>query len=106
MQCQNCQQENAPRNKFCFNCGVQLDAKPLVEPQSERKQATVLFADIVGSTELIANLDAESASRRLQPAVEAMVQVVRRFGGNGCSLPAPIRHGVRRPYLNIHGAPY
>jgi class 3 adenylate cyclase/tetratricopeptide (TPR) repeat protein len=82
MQCQNCQQENAPRNKFCFNCGVRLEAMPLMEPQSERKQATVLFADIVGSTELIANLDAESAGRRLRPAVEAMMQVVKRFGGN------------------------
>jgi class 3 adenylate cyclase/tetratricopeptide (TPR) repeat protein len=82
MECQNCREENAPRNRFCFNCGIPLYAKPLMEPQSERKQATVLFADIVGSTELIANLDAESASRRLQPAVEAMTQLVRRFGGN------------------------
>ncbi|MFG3597812.1 AAA family ATPase [Bradyrhizobium sp. RDI18] len=81
MQCRNCGQENAPRNKFCFNCGVQLDVSTLMELQRERKQATALFADIVGSTELIANLDAESAGRRLQPAVEAMMQAVGRFGG-------------------------
>lgn len=82
MECQNCREQNAPRNRFCFNRGIPLYAKPLMEPQGERKQATVLFADIVGSTELIANLDAELASRRIQPAVEAMTQVVRRFGGN------------------------
>lgn len=81
MQCRNCGQENAPRNKFCFNCGIQLDVSPLMELQRERKQATALFADIVGSTELIAKLDAESAGRRLQPAVEAMMQAVGRFGG-------------------------
>jgi adenylate cyclase len=82
MQCRNCRQENALRNKFCFNCGSKLDAMPQMEPQSERKQATVLFADIVGSTELIANLDAESAGRRLQPVVVAMMQAVEHFGGN------------------------
>jgi class 3 adenylate cyclase/tetratricopeptide (TPR) repeat protein len=81
MQCRNCQHENAPRNKFCFNCGVQLDVSTLMELQRERKQATALFADIVGSTGLIANLDAESAGRRLQPAVEAMMQAAEHFGG-------------------------
>lgn len=81
MQCRNCHQENAPRNKFCFNCGVQLDVSTLTELQRERKQATALFADIVGSTALIANLDAESAGRRLQPAVEAMMQATEHFGG-------------------------
>jgi adenylate cyclase len=81
MQCRNCRQENAPHNKFCFNCGVRLEASPLMELQRERKQATAMFADIVASTELIANLDAESAGRRLQPAVEVMMQAVGRFGG-------------------------
>lgn len=81
MQCRNCGQENAPGNKFCFSCGVQLDVSTPMELQRERKQATALFADIVGSTELIAKLDAESAGRRLQPVVEAMMQAVGRFGG-------------------------
>jgi len=71
MQCPNCRQDNAPRNRFCFNCGARLHRESLIEPRTERKQATVLFADIVGSTELIANLDAESAGRRIQPVVES-----------------------------------
>jgi class 3 adenylate cyclase/tetratricopeptide (TPR) repeat protein len=41
----------------------------------------VLFADIVGSTELIVGLDAEAAQERLEPIVRAMVRAVRRFNG-------------------------
>jgi class 3 adenylate cyclase/tetratricopeptide (TPR) repeat protein len=107
MQCANCASDNAPGGKFCTNCGVALDVAcaacgrgchpaarfcgwcgasrtlpmSVVEPRGERKQATVLFADIVGSTEMIAGLDAEEAFGRLQPAVEAMAQAVRRFDG-------------------------
>jgi class 3 adenylate cyclase/tetratricopeptide (TPR) repeat protein len=47
----------------------------------ERKQATILFADIVGSTHLISRLDAEDAMGRLQPLVAMMAQSVRRFDG-------------------------
>jgi adenylate cyclase len=47
----------------------------------ERKQATILFADIVGSTDLITGMDAEDALRRLQPLVGVMAQSVRRFDG-------------------------
>jgi adenylate cyclase len=107
MQCANCATDNAPGSKFCTNCGVALEVvcaacgrgchpaarfcgwcgaprtAPLsvVEPHGERKQATVLFADIVGSTEMIAGLDAEEAVGRLQPAVDAMAQAVQRFDG-------------------------
>jgi class 3 adenylate cyclase/tetratricopeptide (TPR) repeat protein len=47
----------------------------------ERKQATILFADIVESTRLIAGLDAEDAMGRLRPTVAAMAESVRRFDG-------------------------
>lgn len=47
----------------------------------ERKQATVLFADIVDSTSFIAGLDAEAAMGRLRPVIAAMAQAVRRFDG-------------------------
>jgi adenylate cyclase len=48
----------------------------------ERKQATVLFADIVGSTGLIAGLDPEQAMDRLRPAVTAMCAAVERHFGS------------------------
>jgi adenylate cyclase len=49
--------------------------------RAERKQGTVLFADIVGSTTLIADLDPEQAMERLRPAVMLMTSAVQRFGG-------------------------
>jgi class 3 adenylate cyclase len=47
----------------------------------ELRQATVLFADIVDSTEQIAELDPEQAMHRLQPAITLMCEAVERFGG-------------------------
>jgi len=47
----------------------------------ERKQATVLFVDIVDSTKMIAGLDAEEAMDRLRPVLAAMSRAVRRFDG-------------------------
>jgi adenylate cyclase len=47
----------------------------------ERKQATVLFADIAGSTARIAGLDAEAAMNFLHPIVMVMARAVHRFDG-------------------------
>jgi class 3 adenylate cyclase len=107
IRCQECAHDNTVGNKFCTVCGVRLNvacaacgrgcppefqfcgwcgapraegSRP-TEPSGERKQATVLFADIVGSTELIVGLDAEAAQERLEPIVKAMVRAVRRFNG-------------------------
>ncbi len=107
MPCRNCSADNPDGSAFCQNCGQRLgivcdacgrgcvatarfcgwcggsltQGKLVVEPGGERKQATVLFADIVGSTALIVGLDAEQAMDRLQPVVAAMSRAVRRFDG-------------------------
>ena len=47
----------------------------------ERKQVTVLFADLKGSTELIRGLDPEIAQRLLDPALQHMMDAVHRFEG-------------------------
>jgi class 3 adenylate cyclase/tetratricopeptide (TPR) repeat protein len=47
----------------------------------ERKQVTVLFADLKGSTELIRDLDPEVAQRLLDPALQHMMDAVHRFEG-------------------------
>src|SRR5499427_9696983 len=47
----------------------------------ERKQVTVLFADLKGSTELIHDLDPEAAQRLLDPALQYMMDAVHRFEG-------------------------
>jgi hypothetical protein len=44
--------------------------------EGERKQVTVLFADLKGSTELIAGLDPEAARRLLDPALHLMMEAV------------------------------
>jgi class 3 adenylate cyclase/tetratricopeptide (TPR) repeat protein len=49
--------------------------------EGERKQVTVLFADIKDSTELIKGLDAEAAQQLLDPALHHMMDAVHRFEG-------------------------
>lgn len=51
------------------------------DPVSERKFVTILRADIVRSTDLVAELDPEEAVSRLEPALAAMRAAVRQFGG-------------------------
>jgi class 3 adenylate cyclase/tetratricopeptide (TPR) repeat protein len=49
--------------------------------EGERKQVTVLFADIKDSTELIRDLDPEAAQQLLDPAIHLMMEAVHRFEG-------------------------
>src|SRR5213593_789222 len=49
--------------------------------EGERKQVTVLFADLKGSTELIRDLDPEAAQQLLDPALQHMMDAVHRFEG-------------------------
>ena len=106
--CAACGQGNPPGSRFCNACGQPLTAagprrrRRLAEPPSrgatpprhlaedpgrprrlegERKQVTVLFADVVGSTELIRDRDAEDAQRLLDGAVQRMMDAVHRYEG-------------------------
>jgi hypothetical protein len=49
--------------------------------EGERKQVTVLFADLKGSTELIRDLDPEAAQQLLDPALQRMMDAVHRYEG-------------------------
>src|SRR5438445_3208109 len=49
--------------------------------ERERKQVTVLFADLKGSTELIRDLDPEAAQTLVDPALHRMMDAVHRFEG-------------------------
>jgi class 3 adenylate cyclase/tetratricopeptide (TPR) repeat protein len=49
--------------------------------EGERKQVTVLFADLKGSTELIRDLDPEQAQAILDPALHAMMEAIHRYEG-------------------------
>jgi len=49
--------------------------------EGERKQVTVLFADLKGSMELLADRDPEEARKILDPVLEHMMEAVHRFEG-------------------------
>ena len=66
------------KSSFCNQCGTSLDprrdARLRVETlfnessrEGERKQVTVLFADLKGSMDLLVNTDPEDARRILDP---------------------------------------
>ena len=49
--------------------------------EGERKQVTVLFADMKGSMELLADRDPEEARKILDPILEHMMEAVHRYEG-------------------------
>jgi class 3 adenylate cyclase/tetratricopeptide (TPR) repeat protein len=49
--------------------------------EGERKQVTVLFADLKGSMELLADRDPEEARRILDPVLERMMEAVHAYEG-------------------------
>jgi class 3 adenylate cyclase/tetratricopeptide (TPR) repeat protein len=49
--------------------------------EGERKQVTVLFADLKGSMELLADRDPEEARKVLDPVLERMMEAVHRYEG-------------------------
>jgi class 3 adenylate cyclase/tetratricopeptide (TPR) repeat protein len=103
--CSGCGTQLPDAAKFCMECAhpvapAGLTPAPPASPRAytprhlaekilasrtslegERKQVTVLFADIVGSTELIRDLDAEDAQRLLDGATRVMMDAVHRFEG-------------------------
>jgi class 3 adenylate cyclase len=109
LRCAQCGTELPASAKFCSECGQPAGAaaapppppaSPFPSPESytphhlaqriltsrgalegERKQVTVLFADLRGSTELIQGLDPEEARALLDPALHAMMDAVHRYEG-------------------------
>ena len=80
--CAHCGRDFSETARFCAWCGA--PRKPdgrVADVPGERKQATVLFADIAGSTARIAGLDAEAAMNFLHPIVAVMARAVHRFDG-------------------------
>ena len=105
--CPACGFSNEPDERFCGGCGVIAAAlrqrshgpssrapesytpKHLAEKiltskaalEGERKQVTVLFADLKGSMELLADRDPEEARKLLDPVLERMMEAVHRYEG-------------------------
>jgi class 3 adenylate cyclase len=106
MQCPRCQQENPVGSLFCNRCGASLGAAPtpagprFPSPESctpkhlaekiltsraalegERKNVTILFADLKGSMELLSDRDPEEARKILDPVLSHMMDAVHRYEG-------------------------
>src|SRR5262245_28629993 len=101
--CPRCGTAVTPGKKFCRSCGAALTTditgrfaspesytpKHLAERiltskaalEGERKQVTVLFADLKGSMELLADRDPEEARKLLDPVLERMMEAVHRYEG-------------------------
>ena len=56
-----------------------LTSKAAIE--GERKHVTILFADLKGSMELLADRDPEEARKLLDPVLERMIHAVHRYEG-------------------------
>ncbi len=76
--CPICRGLNFETARFCSSCGERLERAAAL---GERKVVTVLFADIVGSTELIGDVDPEHALDHLPPAIARMGNAVNQLQG-------------------------
>jgi class 3 adenylate cyclase/tetratricopeptide (TPR) repeat protein len=102
--CPQCGFDNPSGFAFCGQCATPLtDQPPAPRPQvplsytpshlaekiltsktaleGERKQVTVLFADLKGSMELLADRDPEDARQLLDPVLTLMMAAVHRYEG-------------------------
>jgi class 3 adenylate cyclase/tetratricopeptide (TPR) repeat protein len=124
--------------KFCLECGQPVDTQ-LITPsrftapeaftpthlaekiltsrsalEGERKQVTMLFADLKGSMELLADRDPEEARQLLDPVLERLIAAVHRYEGTVNQVMgdgimalfgAPLAHedhAVRACYAALH----
>ena len=75
--CPRCRSRNRASARFCDSCGA-----PLAEQAApELKPATVVFADVVASTEQVDGLSPEEVRALLAPSIRLMVAAVEAFGG-------------------------
>ena len=106
IKCSRCGHSVLPSAKFCDECGHRLTKPEAVPPsaygapesytpkylaekiltsrsalEGERKQVTVLFSDLRGSMELLADRDPEEARKVLDPVIERMMEAVHRYEG-------------------------
>lgn len=75
----------APLNaKFCSECGERLSSVAVdrVVPEAERRQLSVMFCDLVGSTDFSTRLDPEDWREVVRAYQSAGEKVVARYGGN------------------------
>jgi class 3 adenylate cyclase/tetratricopeptide (TPR) repeat protein len=124
--CSSCGEANRRAAKFCKKCGQSL-SRPAIRTQSteastsarqppipkhlaekilaerhtlegERKQVTILFADIKDSTRLVEGRDPEEAQKVLDPILKVMMDAVHRYEGT-------VNHILGDGIMALFGAP-
>src|SRR5262245_9438481 len=103
LSCSQCGAELGLGKRFCGSCGASVGRPSAARPPSpeaytpkhlaekiltskaalegERKQVTVLFADLKGSMELLADRDPEAGRKLLDPVLKRMMDAVHRYEG-------------------------
>ena len=103
--CGSCGADLPSGSRFCNNCGTPVQPSAAFRPrfaspdaytpkhlakkiltsksalEGERKHVTVLFADLKGSMELLADRDPEEARKILDPVLERMMEAVHHYEG-------------------------
>src|SRR6516164_7499346 len=89
--CPKCGAINQPEERFCGECGAALGDAALAAAArtapitasagGERRHLTVLFCDLVGSTEIAARLDPEEWREVVASYHRAAAEAITRFGG-------------------------
>jgi class 3 adenylate cyclase len=78
--CAACGHEIPDDAKFCPECGAPV--APPAPPREQRKTVTLLFCDLVGSTELGESTDPEALRALLARYFERMKEIIERHGGS------------------------
>ena len=105
--CKKCRFFNEPGDRFCGGCGIELaggadrpgirdrGAAPAhhttgsherpsldsIEDEAERRPLTIVFTDLVGSTEMSLRMDAEDLREIIRGYQISCARVIERFGG-------------------------
>jgi class 3 adenylate cyclase/tetratricopeptide (TPR) repeat protein len=89
--CPKCGAGSPPGKRFCGECGTALGATPALQgataqppkpADGERRHLTVLFCDLVGSTEIASQLDPEQWHEIASDYQRDAAAAVTRFGGH------------------------
>src|SRR3954453_2955578 len=91
--CPECGADNPVGAKFCMECGTGLSpaaaaarptspAAPPEAPPEERRQATVLFADLSGYTAAAERMDPEAVKALVDRTLRVLGEQIERFGGS------------------------
>jgi class 3 adenylate cyclase len=120
VRCTRCGADLPATARFCNHCGAAIEAAELAPERSpraytprhlaekiltsrsalegERKQVTVLFADVKGSMELLGDRDPEEARTIRDPVLERIMEAVHRYEGT-------VNHVMGDGIMALFGAP-